>query len=146
MKIIINIEKKFFYIICVMFFLFILAIVTAFNTSNPANFGHSSGEVLVSFRQGRVNMTLQEAIDNGVFKPKKITLSYVNCSLTDTVSADRPYYAVASCPTGKYLAGWNCYWSENTRENEEIIVYPTSIAVDMWRKEAMLMHGHIVVI
>jgi hypothetical protein len=54
-------------------------------------------------------------------------ISYEDCEWGVFYSALRPSFAIATCPYGKILAGWECYWDSNSTENENIRVYPNRI-------------------
>jgi len=122
-----NIEIKkrhLFIILSVIIFLAGVILVIAINPTTKPNPGHASDEVMVNI-PGVGDKILQQAIDDGDFDKGR---TFTNCGWTGLVCAGRPYWATATCPGGKFLAGWNCYWSKNTEENEEILVVPIGIS------------------
>ena len=53
---------------------------------------------------------------------------YTNCSTQFADTSTGPGdWAISTCPSGKILAGWNCYWSVNSEQNEEIMALPNQI-------------------
>jgi hypothetical protein len=104
MKLTLNIKKKHFYVLVTLMTLLIgIVAVNAYGTSQPTEFGHSSGEIDVSFDGGATHITLQEAINQGKLGAKEETVFLSTPSSQDligpTVNSDTQVLDISSVPS-----------------------------------------------